>query len=136
MTRERFEELAEAYGGDVARWPRVAREAAAVLMATDAAFTAGVLQRAQSLDAALNEFALKPASRSLQDHIVASAPTTKPARGWRTWLLPAGLSASLAAACAAGVIAGVQFSQEYDNGDVSAATAVADLDVSGLAEEV
>ena len=38
MTRDRFLELAEAYGGAVARWPAAEWEAAATLMAAEPEF--------------------------------------------------------------------------------------------------
>ena len=49
MTRERFQELAEAYGGDVARWPVASRDAAAVMLAAEPAFAQGVLANAATL---------------------------------------------------------------------------------------
>ena len=76
MNLERFAVLAEAYGGDVARWPLVEREAAALLMAARPEATAPVERRA-------------PAWRSWI---------------WRTGL-GAGLMAAGAAGVMAGVVA-------------------------------
>ena len=39
MDHARFEDLADAYGADVSRWPADARDAAALLMASEPAFT-------------------------------------------------------------------------------------------------
>ncbi|MDB5494451.1 MAG: hypothetical protein JWP86_1788, partial [Phenylobacterium sp.] len=50
MTQDRFEALAEAYGGDVSRWPAATREAAALWMAAEPAITQAALARAEALD--------------------------------------------------------------------------------------
>jgi len=110
MTHERFEALAEAWGGDVARWPADAREAAALLMAAEPEFTRAALARAEALDAALDAWRPAPASPSLVERIVAAAPALRRPR-WLGWLSPAALGAGLAAATVAGVIVGVQLSE-------------------------
>lgn len=107
MTPDRFETLAEAYGGDVARWPDAEREAAAALMAERPAWAGDVLARAGDLDAALDAFAAPRASSALAERIAAAAPRRR-AQRWTGWLVPAGMGAGLAAACAAGVVAGAQ----------------------------
>ncbi|TAJ69994.1 MAG: hypothetical protein EPO51_20970 [Phenylobacterium sp.] len=106
MTPDRFETLAEAYGGDVARWPDTDREAAAALMAAEPAWARDALARAADLDAALDGYAAPRGSTGLADRIAAGAPKAR-AR-WVGWLLPAGMGVGLATACAAGVIAGAQ----------------------------
>lgn len=116
MTHDRFEALAEAYGGDVSRWPAPAREAAALLMAAEPGFTQAALARAETLDAALDAWRPTPASAGLTERILAAAPAPKMRRpGWLAWLSPAAqgafLGAGLAAACAAGVIVGVELSR-------------------------
>lgn len=108
LTRERFEELAEAYGGDVARWPEATWSAAAALMAAEPRFTTGVLQAAGRLDAALDAWTLPAASAGLRERILAAAPGRRPAR--LRLILQLGLGAGLAGACAAGVAAGVLLS--------------------------
>lgn len=135
MTHERFEALAEAYGGDVSRWPADAREAAALLMTAEPGLTSAVLARAGQLDAALHEFAFAPASGALTARIITSAPAPRNVRRGLSWLLPAGLGAGLAAACAAGVMVGVQLSDQFQATDAAQVASVADIDVSGLAEE-
>ena len=57
MTHERFEILAHAYGGDIARWPAAERDAAALLMAAEPEFARIVLADAGELDAALDLWA-------------------------------------------------------------------------------
>jgi hypothetical protein len=118
MTHARFEELADAYGADVSRWPAEARDAAAVLMAEKPAFTGEALARAAALDAALASWRPVPASGDLAERIAAGAP--RPRRGrWPAWLSPAALGAGLAAACAAGVVAGMGVSQRASDSEVA-----------------
>ena len=107
MNRQRFETLAEAFGGDAARWPTAEREAAAALMAAEPEWARVVLADAGDLDALLVSDAPSRSSAALVDRIVAGAPRV-PAAPWKRWLLPAGVGAGLAAACAAGLVAGAQ----------------------------
>lgn len=121
MTHERFQALADAFGGDVSRWPAEVREAAAVLMATEPELAGRTLVAAQALDAALDACRQSPASSALVARVLAAAP--RPARRRRFWLSPAALGAGLAAAAAAGVIVGAQMSQRSSD---SSEVAVAD----------
>jgi hypothetical protein len=107
MTAERFAALAEAYGGDVARWPQAEREAAAQLMAADPGRVRDILACAEALDAALAAYSPPRAATGLMDTIVAGAPRA-PARRPFGWLIPAGMGAGLAAACAAGMVLGAR----------------------------
>jgi hypothetical protein len=118
MTHARFEELADAYGGDVSRWPAEARDAAAVLMAEEPAVTGEALARAEALDAALDSWRPAPASAGLAERITAGAPRSRRGR-WPLWLSPAALGAGLAAACAAGVIVGMGVSQRASDSEVA-----------------
>jgi len=106
MTPKRFETLAEAFGGDVARWPDADREAAATVMAAEPAWAQRVLALAGDLDAALAASTPLRGAGDLADRIAATAPAARPR--WAGWLLPAGMGAGLAAACAAGVMLGAQ----------------------------
>ena len=110
LTHERFETLAHAHGGDVARWPAEERDAAAVLMAAEPAFTQRLLADAGRMDETLNAFRVTPASGALAGAIVARAPQPRRRPAWLSWLTPVGLGAGLAAASAAGLIVGVQVS--------------------------
>ena len=121
MTRERFESLAEAYGGDVSRWPPEAREAAALLMTAEPEFTRGALARAGVLDAALDAWRPAHGGPALLDRILAAAPQAR-ARRWTAWLSPAALGAGLAAACVAGVLVGAQLSQHASTAQEMAVT--------------
>ena len=135
MTREQFQSLADAYGGEIARWPPDVRDQAGLLAATHPAFAQAVLTQASRLDAALDALPRATASRMLLDRIVASAPAAPRRRNWLSWLLPAGAGAALAGATAAGLVMGVQLSQASAVSAEASAQAVADLDVSGLAGE-
>ena len=107
MDLDRFAALAEAYGGDVSRWPENVREAAAVLMSADPAATAPLLAAQSDLDWALDSWRTPAASATLQAAILASAPTQRRPPAWRGWVWRTGLGAGLMAAGAAGVMAGV-----------------------------
>jgi hypothetical protein len=107
MDLDRFAALAEAYGGDVSRWPEVEREAAALLMATEPGATASRLAVESDLDWALDAWRPPAPSAALQAAILASAPAARPGPAWRGWMWRTGLGAGLMAAGAAGVMAGV-----------------------------
>ncbi len=118
MTPERFETLAEAHGGDVARWPAAEREAAAALMIAEPALVQGVLARAAALDAALDAWAPMAVTRDLRERVVAAAPVQRRPGRLAAWFWGAGASAGLAAACAAGLAVGVAL---YDGSQPDAA---------------
>jgi len=106
MSRERFEALADAYGGDVARWPDAERDAAAALMAGDASFARQVLAQASRLDAALDEWRPLAVTEALREAVAATAPKGRRRGVLATWGVRLGLGAGLAAACAMGVLVG------------------------------
>ena len=132
MTRERFEELAAAYGGDIARWPAPWREEAALLVASAPAFAHAVLARESALDGLLDEQARAPAPAALIERIVTSAPQRRARRTWSLWLAPAGLGAALTAVAVCGVMLGAQFGA-HAAGDTASQT-YAELDVSAVSE--
>jgi len=137
VTKDEFQQLAETYGGEVARWPAGVREDAALLAAQEPDFAGAVLAREAELDAALDALPRPQASRDLFDRIVAEAPAARRPRVsfWRLWLAPAGIGAALASVAAAGVMLGVQLGQQSAVSAEASAQAVADLDVSTVAEE-
>jgi hypothetical protein len=126
MTRQRFETLADAFGGDVACWPDAEREAAAALMAAEPAWAEPVLARAGELDAALAAFSPPRAATGAMDRILAAAPRPRRVRRWTGWLVPAGMGAGLAAACAAGMVLGARMSERAAPEPDSIVTAVSD----------
>jgi hypothetical protein len=135
MTPERFETLAAAYGGDVARWPAAEREAAALVMAAEPAWAQAALADAAALDVALAAYVGPRVSASLTERIVATAPRPRLRRGWGAWLAPAGLGAGLAAACAAGVLLGAQLvPAPHAPSPTAQAAAIADEDTVTLVD--
>ncbi|CAN7445316.1 hypothetical protein LJR219_002900 [Phenylobacterium sp. LjRoot219] len=135
MTKEQFQALAEAYGGEIARWPAAMRDEAALFAASEPAQAQAVLAREAALDAALDAAPRPaPAPSALYDRILADAPGLPRRLRWRLWLTPAGLGAALAGAAAAGVVLGAQLGDRSTTGAEASAQAVADLDVSTVAE--
>lgn len=127
MQIERFQALADAYGGDIRRWPGELR-GPAVALAEQSAAARAILARAEALDAQLDAWRVAAPSAALRDAVLAQAPRLRVG-----WVRSAGLwlsGAGLAAACAAGVVFGVAASTAVTD-DVRAETV---LDVV-LAEE-
>ena len=79
MTYERFETLADAYGGDLRRWPEAEREAARLLKETDPR-AAALLADADRLDALLDAAPRAVASHALREQVLASAAAVWVAR--------------------------------------------------------
>ncbi|WP_313001753.1 hypothetical protein [Brevundimonas sp.] len=108
MTYERFDYLADAYGGDLRRWPEAEREAARALVAADPR-TAALLREADGLDALLDAAPRPAPSHALREAVIASAAGAglkarrRGAIGPLAWLSGAGWAA---AACA-GVVFGI-----------------------------
>lgn len=105
MSLERFEDLAEIYGGDIARWPEGEREAARAVLATKAERLAPVLAAAAQLDRLLDLAPAQSPDAALIGRLISAAP--RPAAAGPRWI--AGLSAALglSAAAFAGVFVGV-----------------------------
>jgi hypothetical protein len=73
MTPHRFTELAEAYGGDLQRWPSAERASAQVLLASGEHGLREVLRQASWLDGQLDRHPLPAVSSQLVRQIVADA---------------------------------------------------------------
>jgi hypothetical protein len=134
VNRDRFRTLAEAYGGDLARWPQALQDEAAVLAAADPQFAQAVLATEHALDLALETAPRAVASAGLFETIVAAAPALRPRRRWSFWAAPAGLGAALAACAVAGAIVGAELGLDTVHSREASAQAVADLDVSAVSE--
>lgn len=80
MDQQRFEALAEAYGGDLARWPQEERAAASTYLAAQPDLAEPVLMAAQALDAVLADAAIEAPSDALYENILASGIGARPAR--------------------------------------------------------
>lgn len=110
MTLDRLTALADAWGGDLRRWPTADRAAAERLLAGDPAARA-VLDAASALDALLFASPRPEASAALRDQVIAAANRAglKPRPARRFWFdrLVLASGAGWAAAACAGVIAGL-----------------------------
>ncbi|QBM75975.1 hypothetical protein E2E30_09505 [Sphingomonas sp. AAP5] len=100
LTLARFQELADAYGGVIARWPEEHRDAAMALAVQPAA--RHVLADAFALDAELDTWRVSPAALSLRARVIADAPapTRKIAGRAKLWWSGVGIAAALAGATA------------------------------------
>lgn len=96
LTLDRFRELADAYGGAIARWPEDQRDAAARMASQPAAIE--ILARASALDESLDGWRVSLPSVSLRDDVIGRAP--KPAGNFaaraRLWWSGVGIAAALA----------------------------------------
>lgn len=140
MKRDRFHDLAETFGGDLARWPEAERDAARGLLAATPELRA-VLDQAAALDALLDASPTPLPSQALRDRVIAAAP--KPSRfpvlaGWAGVLSPVGWSrsgvvfgAGWAAAACAGVMAGTILTQTL-TADVQAEAVLYQASLSAL----
>ena len=109
MTPERFEHLADAYGGDLRRWPETEREAARALAAADLQ-AAALLHEADGLDALLDAAPRVAASHALRERVIAAAVGAGLGRrrragiGVMAWLSGAGWAAAACAGAVFGVV--------------------------------
>lgn len=136
MTYERFQLLAEAYGGEIGRWPAGDRDGAALFLAQEPELARIALEASTDLDLLMDGWRAPTASIALQEAILSAAPGPR-RRGLNpmVWLWRAGAGAGLAAACAAGLVWGVALSNavqvQPSEDAVSAALASYD-ELSGL----
>ena len=111
MDLKRFAALADAYGGDLGRWPAAERVAARQFADLNKDQADRALAGATGLDALLSESVVAPPGFALRERVILAAPKTStlsPAlrRAWR-WLVGAGIGGVLATACAAGLATGI-----------------------------
>ena len=130
MTYERFETLADAYGGDLRRWPEGEREAARALLEGDPR-AAVLLREADGLDALLDAAPRPAASHALREAVIASAAgaglkARRRGPGPLAWLSGAGWAA---AACA-GVVFGLALTSHM-TANVRADTVLYQASLSG-----
>jgi len=109
MSAERFAELADAYGGDIARWPQPVRAAAREYAKNSGADV--TLERAADLDALLDTYVLKTAHEGLHGRIVAKLARRSRIRNWFRFgsagvgLVGIGIAGALAGSIAIAVLA-------------------------------
>lgn len=140
MTYERFRQLAEAYGGEIGRWPAAERDEAALFLAQEPDLARSTLAEGADLDLLLDGWRTAPASTALQEAILASAPAPRRRHGLVNWFWRAGAGAGLAAACAAGLVLGVALSdaapvQPTDDAVSAALAGYDELSGAGVGEE-
>jgi hypothetical protein len=105
MSLERFEDLAEIYGGEIARWPEGEREAARALLAAHADRLKPVLADATRLDRLLDLAPAQSADAALLGRLIAAAPQAPNTA--RRWIAGLAAALGLSAAAFAGVLVGV-----------------------------
>ena len=112
MTLERFEQLANAYGSVVARWPQPERAAAIRLASQPAAIA--ILAQAATLDDVLDAWVIEATPDALRERILAEAPNLVKSFAGRArlWWSGVGIAAALAGAVAG--TAGVAIVQPID----------------------
>lgn len=100
LTLARFEELADAYGGVVARWPEQHRDAAMAIALQPAARI--ILEQASALDGALDAWRVAPPADTLRARVIGGgpAPVAKMMTRARLWWSGVGIAAALAGATA------------------------------------
>lgn len=130
MTYERFETLADAYGGDLRRWPEAERAAARALLDSDPR-GAALLAEADGLDALLDAAPRPTPSHALREAVIASAAgaglkARRRGPGPLAWLSGAGWAA---AACA-GVVFGLALTSHM-TANVRADTVLYQASLSG-----
>lgn len=97
MTPERFSELADAFGGDLSRWPGDEQARAQAFVKAEPELAQALLDEAAALDKLLDLDAFEPPSPALYETIVASG--VRRAYAPPRW---AGLAAAIALMCGAG----------------------------------
>jgi hypothetical protein len=130
MTAERFTALAEAFGGDIRRWPEAERAEAWTFLKIEPGATEPLLRAARQVDAALDAAPAFAPSPALRELVLASAPRpgARAAIAWRPllWLAPTGF----AAACAAGALLGLVASDDAQTQLKADSLLVASADLS------
>lgn len=117
MNADRMGELAQAWGGDLRRWPSAEREAAEAFARVEPEAAERALFEARQLDAALDAAPRAVVSMALRDRVIASAQAAglKAQAAWpglRRLLWIGG--ASWAAAACAGVVFGMTLTRDLE----------------------
>lgn len=131
MTPDRFRELAETWGGDVARWPAAERAAALGMARTEAG--AAILREHQAFDALLAAPPDVPparAGRAALSVLQAIAASEAQPPWYRRWLRPVSLLPVGSLACSALLGFWLASALPYHQDEQAVATVAAVLDVS------
>ncbi|KAA3450479.1 hypothetical protein C7I87_12775 [Mesorhizobium sp. SARCC-RB16n] len=102
MDAKRFAALAEAYGGDLRRWPEAEREAATAFASSEAG--QAISRHAGTLDALLDGYSVQHPGKALHDSILRAADRhLVRRRRQRVWWLGLGLAGIGLAGAVAGL---------------------------------
>lgn len=108
MNLERFQTLADAFGGSITRWPTDAQDDAYAFTAATPDDAARILAEARALDEDLDQAERLSPSYSLRQNIIDAAPRARVARTpFQRWLTGAGVGVGLVTAACAGIVIGV-----------------------------
>lgn len=111
MNLDRFQTLADAFGGLISRWPADLQDEAFAFTASSPDEAAVALASALDLDEDLDAVERPSPSHALRQSIISSAPRARPARRpFQRWLTGAGVGIGLVTAAAAGIVIGVDLS--------------------------
>ncbi len=122
LTPSRFAELADAYGGTIARWPEAVRGEATVLARRPA--LRALLEEAGRLDTRLDLWQVPLAAPALRERILAARRIPLSHRA-RLWLSGLGIATALAGAVAGSVAVAAALPADHALSDD--ATAFGDL---------
>ena len=100
----RFRALAEAYGGDISRWPEAERASAEAWLARNPREGAAELEAARALDDLLETWRTPEPAEALRNRVLIPAPAQVRHARRRAFVLTLGGGAGLAAACLAGIL--------------------------------
>lgn len=111
MNLDRFQTLADAFGGSISRWPADVQDQAYAFTASSADEAAMALASARDLDEDLDGAERLSPSHALRQAVIDAAPRARAARGpIQRWLTGAGVGIGLVTAAAAGIVIGVDLS--------------------------
>lgn len=135
MTLDRFQTLAEAFGGSISRWPLAEQDAAYACLAESPDEAARLLAEARDLDEDLDAAERLSPTFALRQDIISAAPRARPARApAQRWFAGAGVGVGLAAVAVAGLLMGVNLSVSSAGDDavlLAAAYSAGMFDTSG-----
>lgn len=111
MNLDRFQTLAEAYGGSIPRWPAEDQDAAFALLAASPDVAGRALAQARDLDEAMDAAHRLTPAQDLRRRILNAAPQARSVRApVQRWFAGAGVGVGLAAVAVAGLMLGVNLS--------------------------
>lgn len=119
LTLDRFRNLADAYGGIIARWPEAYRDAALRMARLPAAMA--MLAEASMLDDTLDDWRVPAPGDRLCEAVLAAAPAPRPSATIkpRLWWSGLGVAAALAGAAAGSAAVAMVAPTETSGGSTS-----------------